>query len=158
MPYTYTPVTDAYGSVVDASAYLVEYKLDYQAVWNATSLVQQTVAYNQAVRLVESLIFAGEKTDPVQLLDFPRDGLTDVPENIVRAVYEIAFALIAGKDTQLEADTRSVVQTRGPLGNQTINPRYLTDARRHNIPSEVAWQYLCPFLRDVRSPVIERLS
>lgn len=147
--------SQCYGTVSRGSVYLLAHKFDYQPVWGDSD--KQQIAINQATQLIDTLNYSGEKADPDQVLEFPRNEDTTIPAAIEKACYEIAFALLGGKDIDFEATTKADVSTQTILGRHQIDPSYLTEARRHNIPSEIAWNLLRPFLRDVSSPFIERL-
>ena len=71
--------------------------------------------------------FIGEKTDPDQALEWPRDGDTVVPDKIVQAQLEAALVYMKGGDLTASIGKMVTEKTVGPLttkyaegGPQTI--------------------------------------
>ena len=71
--------------------------------------------------------FKGEKTDPLQALEWPRDGNTDVPDKIVQAQLEAALVYNAGGNLMASIGKMVTEKTVGPIttkwsekGPQTI--------------------------------------
>ena len=71
--------------------------------------------------------FKGEKTDPLQTLEWPRDGNTDIPDKIVQAQLEAALVYNAGGNLMASIGKMVTEKTVGPLttkyaegGPQTI--------------------------------------
>ena len=71
--------------------------------------------------------FKGEKTDPLQALEWPRDGNTDIPDKIVQAQLEAALVYNAGGNLMASIGKMVTEKTVGPLttkyaegGPQTI--------------------------------------
>ena len=71
--------------------------------------------------------FVGEKTDPDQALEWPRDGDTVVPDKIVQAQLEAALVYMGGGDLTASIGKNVIEKTVGPLttkyaesGPQTI--------------------------------------
>lgn len=71
--------------------------------------------------------FVGEKTDPLQALEWPRDGDTVVPDKIVQAQLEAALVYMGGGDLTASIGKNVIEKTVGPLttkyaetGQQTI--------------------------------------
>ena len=71
--------------------------------------------------------FIGEKTDPDQVLEWPRDGNTEIPDKIVQAQLEAALVYIKGGDLTASIGKNVIEKTVGPLttkyaenGPQTI--------------------------------------
>lgn len=146
-----------YGDLESAATYLANRKLDY-ATWSTATEAQQTIALNQAAELIDNLVYVSERVLPDQTYEWPRVGYDPTPDKIVYAAYEIAFAIICGRDVEMDAATRPTTRSETMLGTHQTDIRAHSPARLHNIPSEYAWRLLCPFLRDVNSPVIERTN
>ena len=71
--------------------------------------------------------FKGEKTDPLQPLEWPRDGNTEIPDKIVQAQLEAALVYNAGGNLMASIGKMVTEKTVGPLttkyaegGPQTI--------------------------------------
>ena len=59
--------------------------------------------------------FKGEKTDPDQALEWPRDGDTVVPDKIVQAQLEAALVYMKGGDLTASIGKNVIEKTVGPL-------------------------------------------
>ena len=71
--------------------------------------------------------FKGSKTDPAQVLEWPRDGNTEIPDKIVQAQLEAALVYNAGGNLMASIGKMVTEKTVGPLttkyaegGPQTI--------------------------------------
>ena len=71
--------------------------------------------------------FKGDKTDPLQALEWPRDGNTEIPDKIVQAQLEAALVYNAGGNLMASIGKTVTEKTVGPLttkyaegGPQTI--------------------------------------
>ena len=71
--------------------------------------------------------FKGEKTDPSQELEWPRDGNTEIPDKIVQAQLEAALVYNAGGNLMASIGKMVTEKTVGPIttkwsekGSQTI--------------------------------------
>jgi hypothetical protein len=94
-----------------------------------------------------------------QLLEFPRGEDTEVPEAIRIAEYEIAYALLDGKDPELELENLAI----SAMGYGTVKTTYERaqlpiEHIINMVPSSVAWRLLKPFLRDSDALKLSRLS
>jgi hypothetical protein len=101
-------------------------------------------------------IRAAEASQP---LEFPRGEDTEVPEAIRIAEYEIAYALLDGKDPELELENLAI----SAMGYGTVKTTYeraqLPIEHIINlVPSSVAWRLLKPYLRDSDALKLSRLS
>ena len=72
--------------------------------------------------------FKGEKTDPSQVLEWPRNGNTEIPDKIVQAQLEAALVYNAGGNLMASIGKMVTEKTVGPLttkyaegGPQTIS-------------------------------------
>ena len=86
--------------------------------------------------------------DLAQALEFPRDNDTVVPAAIEHACYFIAYALLDGRDPEMELENLAVTSHRyssvGTAYNRDIAP---LEHIVNGIPSVNAWNLLKPFLR-----------
>ncbi len=94
-----------------------------------------------------------------QTTEFPRGSDTEVPEAIRRATYEIAHALLDGRDPEQEMEAMGIKSHR--------YANVATEYRRDNVPIEHlmhgvvsyhAWSLLRPFLRDDEVVRLNRVS
>lgn len=158
-----------YVSVSEADDYLAQ-KLGTSR-WLAAPPADKQVAVIQATNIINRLNFAGLKTvtyhaaqqglskaelraiDTQQALAFPRNGDTDIPQDIKAACCECAFALINGIDPEQEMwGIATVSESVGPLGIRSTYDRTRTaEWTLAGVPSPTAWQLLLPYLRDPRS-------
>lgn len=86
-------------------------------------------------------------TDP-QAHEFPRDGRTDIPVEVLSACCEIAYALLDGVDAEMELINLGTSSQGFAAIRETYDPMTVNLAFRHGIPSVTAWNYLRPFLKD----------
>ena len=101
-------------------------------------------------------IQAAEASQP---LEFPRGTDTEVPEAIRIAEYEIAYALLDGKDPELELENLAI----SAMGYGTVKTTYERaqlpiEHIINMVPSSVAWRLLMPFLRDSDAFHLSRMS
>ncbi len=68
-----------------------------------------------ALEWLELQPFKGEKTDPLQALEWPRDGDTVVPDKIVQAQLEAALVYMKGGDLTASIGKNVIEKTVGPL-------------------------------------------
>ena len=81
--------------------------------------------------------FKGEKTDPLQALEWPRDGNTDVPDKIVQAQLEAALVYNAGGNLMASIGKMVTEKTVGPI----------TTKWSENGPQTIAYPKLSMLLR-----------
>jgi hypothetical protein len=97
--------------------------------------------------------------DLAQALEFPRDNDTVVPAAIEHACYFIAYALLDGRDPQLELENLAVTSHRyssvGTAYNRDIAP---LEHIVNGIASVNAWNLLKPFLRPNTEVRLTRVS
>ncbi len=85
-----TPGTDTYATEAELDA--------YAAARGITLTGVPDVLLTKALDWLELQAFAGSKTDPLQALEWPRDGSTEVPAKIVTAQLVCALIIDAGGD------------------------------------------------------------
>ena len=90
---------------------------------------------------------------------FPAATDTEVPEAIRIAEYEIAYALLDGKDPELELENLAI----SAMGYGTVKTTYERaqlpiEHIINMVPSSVAWRLLKPFLRDSDALHLSRMS
>ena len=81
--------------------------------------------------------FKGEKTDPDQALEWPRNGNTDIPDKIVQAQLEAALVYNAGGNLMASIGKMVTEKTVGPI----------TTKWSENGPQTIAYPKLSMLLR-----------
>jgi hypothetical protein len=134
-----------YGTVEGADVYF-SFKL-YGSVWLQRDFDDKVKALMEATTRVDFLNFIGDKTDPDQPLQWPRNGSQIVHDAIKRATYEVAFQLLDGRDPDLEFELlRKDTVNVGP-STSSLNTNILPEHIVHGIPSALAWRFLKPLVR-----------
>lgn len=151
----------------------------HETAWTAATDADREKSLIAARGVIDALSFKGYKAtvytlitaDPdatvdeirvaeaAQALEFPRGTDTVVPEAIRIAEYEIAYALLDGKDPELELENLAV----SAMGYGAVKTSYERSQLpiEHIInmcPSSTAWRLLRPFLRDSDALKLSRLS
>lgn len=184
MSTAFIPI-DPYIDNTDAQAYFDNMRFVTDA-WDNASPTQQQKALVEASNRIDRLNFTGLRTadansiaaglDPDnpgvtisnvllpsnpssgQLREFPRNGETVVPQDILAACCEIAYALLDGVDAELEMLNLSTVQHGFAALQETYDPRIVNLAFKHGIPSMTAWNFLLPYLQDPWEIATRRVS
>lgn len=146
-----------YGTVSLADNYFANDRL-YTRAWDCADSASKTKAMEMATRAINLLNFSEDKTDPLQVDQFPRGGSTVVPDDILIATYECAYAYLDGVDMRREMDKLSVSGQSIDSARVTYDRAVIPEHFRAGIPSSVAWTHLKPYLRDPNSRVISRVS
>lgn len=146
----------AYISNADADVYF-ESRYD-SGLWDATSEANKTKLLATATRLIDRLNFAGDKHDEDQELEFPRDDDTEIPSDIKYACCEIAYAILSGRDPEYEAMLLAQTTASNEGGRLVNDPNIVNVAQVHSIPSQLAWNFLRPYLRDGSIITLSRVS
>lgn len=144
-----------YLTVTEALQYF-QYRLNNDS-WISATAENREKALIQASRIIDTLPFAGSKTDSDQDLEFPRNGDTSVPEPILIACCEIAFELLDSVDYNLEQGTLFIQSTGALNARVGYNSRY-PEHLVFGIPSYSAWQKLKPYVIDPRNVTLVRNS
>lgn len=118
--------------------------------WDNASENDRLKALKMATQRIDRLQFLGTRLDLAtpQLLEFPRDFQTIVPQDIEEATCLIAFALLDGVDTEIEDQNLSAITQAFSTARTTYEPSVRRDYIRNGIPSAEAWQLLLPYLED----------
>ncbi len=97
--------------------------------------------------------------EAAQVHEFPRGTDTAVPDDIVRACYEIAYSLLDGKDPEIELENLGV-ESHGYSSVRTSYSRTHVPVEHivNLVPSAIAWRILRPFLRDDQAVKLSRVS
>jgi len=151
----------------------------HETAWTDASDVNREKALIAARGVIDTLNYKGNKhsvymllaanpsatqeqiraAEATQALEFPRGADTVVPEAIRIAGYEIAYALLDGKDPELELENLAV-SSMGYGAVKTAYERSQLPVEHiiNLVPSSVAWRLLKPFLRDSDALKLSRLS
>ena len=170
-----------YGALADANEYF-SYKLHEEA-WYDAPAVDRPKALIKATQIIDTLNFKGYKAtvydilydedgneldvteeeireaEDEQELEFPRGEDIEVPDAILIACWEIAYALLDGVDPDLDVENLGVV-SQGYASVRTTYARSQAQIEHlmHGIPSATAWRYLKPFLRDAENVKLSRVD
>jgi hypothetical protein len=99
------------------------------------------------------------EAEAAQPLEFPRGSDTEVPGVIRMASYEIAYALLDGKDPEMELETLGIVSQGYASVRTSYNRNQVPiDHIINGIPSPQAWRWIMPFLRDDDQLILARVS
>ncbi|MDB4726348.1 hypothetical protein OAF54_02835 [bacterium] len=126
--------------------------------WDDSSPEDQTKALTHATRIIDRLNFVGCKSDAAQELQFPRNGDTDIPQDIKNATSEVALALLDGVNPEMEFENIHMTSqgyggARSSFDRSVKPPHVLA-----GIPSFTAWTFLKPYLRDTLTVDLFRTS
>jgi len=146
----------AYASIVDADTYFTT-RLPSEE-WDVASVGDKTKALATATRLIDQLNFKGVKADPGQENAFPRDEGTVVPQPIIDACFEVAYALLEGRNPEYDFENINVIGSGIGASRLTKDIDNVPLNVIHNIPSTIAWNYLRPYLNNSLTLRLERLS
>ena len=147
---------DPYISEADATLYFAE-RLGTEA-WDDSTSADRLKGLLMSTRAIDQLNFLGEKTDAAQERQFPRADDSAIPTEIQQACAELALKLLDGVDPEMEYENLSMIaqgysNVRSTY-NRTNPPEYIVAG----IPSITAWRLLKPFLRDIRTIDLYRVS
>jgi hypothetical protein len=110
---------------------------DYAAARGYIISGDPIVQLQLALDWLELQPFKGEKTDPLQVLEWPRDGNTEIPDKIVQAQFEAALVYNAGGNLMASIGKMVTEKTVGPI----------TTKWSENGPQTIAYPKLSMLLR-----------
>ena len=166
-----------YGDVSEADEYFAM-RL-HERAWLIASVATKPKALWAASLIVDALNFKGVKhtvytllqanpsasaenirqAEAAQPLEFPRGADTEVPQAIRIASYEIAHALLDGKDPEMELENLGITsQGFGSVRTAYNRSQVPIEHIINGIPSAAAWRLLKPFLRDDEAIKLSRIS
>lgn len=146
----------SYVDLTDANLYFSQYRFDSTA-WDGASDADKTKALANATRDIEQLRFKGAKTNPKQILEFPRNGDKVIPEDILKACCEQAYAYLDGQDHEFEFDQLSRLSDGFSSVRTSYDPTKVREHKQAGILSIVAWRYLKPYLTDPQDITFKRV-
>lgn len=146
-----------YGSLIEADEYFATRLHNFD--WSNASNDDKTRALNQAQEIIDQFLYRGEKTDPDQEGEWPRDGETETPLPIRRAGFLIAQALISGRDPEADVESVAVRAAKyGELSTAYDRSGNILDHVAHLVPSPLAWNLIVPFLYERNKFTLKRSS
>ncbi len=153
-----SPLFLSYTSIPEAENYFsVKFN---SGDWDTATLQDKMKSLSSATNDIENLRFSGIKTDPNQILEFPRtvNGVISniVPVNIKKACCEIALGYILGVNLEDEIDNSNIASEGFANVNESYSSVTPLEYLRAGINSAIAWNYLKPFLVDPLSLRIAR--
>jgi hypothetical protein len=145
-----------YGTVQEADRYFGV--LLHGELWERTTSLRKYKALVSATKQIDTLRFAGRRTDDGQPLEFPRFGETEVPLAIRQAAYEESLSLLKGIDPTTEYDNL-FVRSRGFGSLRTdYEPQNPPEHKKAGITSLKAWQLMLPYLKPALDLKLRRES
>ena len=156
----YTNPLQYYGSVNLANEYFA-----LAEDWECLDEKVQMGSLIRATRAIDRLNFLGFKTDPDQILQFPRTDWTLtpnpnldylIPDEICWAAYEEALLLAKGNDGA-SGDFGIIAEGLG-TAKVSYNRDFIQERFLSNVNSAMAWNYLKPYLRDNREIHLSRVN
>lgn len=162
-----------YGTVANANEYF-SHKPQALDDWSGQTPEQQQKALYEATVAIDKLRYAGQKTsvfnlyvaqpspaappsqadidtaDATQPLQFPRDGATEVPDDIIAATYEEAQSILCGRNAGIAQENLAITSdgagsTRTSYNRDNAPSRHIVNG----ITSYFAWRFIQPFLADI---------
>ncbi len=144
---------DSLATPADADSYFAT--RSNTAAWeNADNTTKQN-ALNDGTRFIDQFSYVGRKTDSTQVHEWPRYGIIEsqvlldkdiVPQRILYALYEIAFAIVRGVDPERELKSINVLSRGFASVRTTYDPGRTPEYLQYGCPSGMAWLYLLPYL------------
>lgn len=152
--------TETYANVATAQAYLDNRLSSFTQPWDLSTDADRLAALCTATEMIDRLNFLGCRTDEdtPQTLQFPRDGDTATPEEIIRATTLCAVTLLDGFDVEIELENLNMLSqgyanVRSSFDRSVKSPHIV-----NGIPNAEAWRYLTPFMRNPNELEVNRTS
>ncbi len=147
---------ETYADVATAQAYLDNRLSSFTQPWDLAIDDDRLAALCTATEMIDRLNFLGCRTVAVQTLQFPRDGDTAIPEEIIRATALCAVTLLDGFDVEIELENLNMISqgyanVRSSF-DRSVKPPHIING----IPNVEAWRYISPFLRSPNELEINR--
>lgn len=164
-----------YATIDEADDYFDE-KLHCE-MWANQSVSDRNKALKTATKYIDRLRFIGMKnpayvyslanptadeTDvfeagQTQELEFPRGSDTEIPAEVKHACCEIAYALLDGRNPELDYEELTVTSQGFANVRNASDRQFQQGHTAAMIPSPLAWLFLRPYLRDVREVKVSRV-
>jgi len=127
----------------------------YCNLWFQLSTDQKQAALNDATRAINRLQYIGSKTSDTQPNEWPRKNIRiggvildslSVPQDILFAQFEIAYALASGVNVEKELRSLGITSRGYSSVRITYDPNRTAEWLLAGIASSTAWAYLLPYL------------
>lgn len=125
--------------------------------WDIASSTNRDKSLLHATRLIDSIRYIGQKDDSEQEHEFPRDGQTVVPQDVLDACCEIALALLDGVDPDFEYAQLKVVSQGYSSVRTTYDPDMIPEHVVAGIPSATAYKLLKPYILDPQEIGVDKI-
>lgn len=145
-----------YATIAEGNLYMARYF--NSAPWDAATNDEKFRALSQATQMIDSLNLVGTKTDILQYLEFPRFDSEEVPLEIKQACILIANALLEGIDPDKEYSELYITSQRFDVVATSYDRKSLPEWILAGIPSLAAWRLLRPYIKNVESFRVNRVS
>ena len=136
---------NTYVALEDAEDYFEE-RLNADS-WHHAEDIDKMRALIMSAKAIDQLNFSGEKTDPTQVLQFPRYDDEDTPTEVQEACFECALAFLDGVDLEYEKEALNVTEQRIGGVKVSYDSKVPPEHIIAGIPSYKAWLLLKPYLR-----------
>ncbi len=170
-----------YSTRVEADAYFA-IRL-HSTLWEASTVSDRNVSLQQASRIIDDLDYVGLKnaaylvwfplkdqalTDAnklainvagaTQVLEFPRGSDTVIPDDIKEACNEIAYALLDGRDPDMDTEGLTQISQGFSSVRTTYTRTFLPEHLVNGVPSATAWRRLKRYVKDKAGTRVSRVS
>lgn len=146
----------SYTTVDYANTYFAQ-KLHTEA-WDEADTPTQTKALSHSTLLLNRLNYIDDKTNSLQVDQWPRFKATVIPDDIQQACCELALSLLDGIDPDLELKNLSNTKEEFGQVKSTFDRSQLTEHILAGVPSITAWRLVLPWLRDSRTVTLVRAN
>lgn len=151
-------MSETYADIATAAAYLANRLSSFTMPWDVASDTDKLAALCTATEMIDVLNFLGCVTVEGQTLQFPRDGDTSIPTEIIRATALCAVTLLDGFDIEMELENLNMLSQGYANVRSSFDRSSKPSHIINGIPNAEAWRYLTPFLRDRNELEMNRTS
>ena len=145
-----------YGTVEDGDIYFAQ--LRGRTEWKTATSTEKLQVLFEATQAIDMFNYIGCKTSESQELQFPRNGETTVPRDIVYATFEEAYQLLCDRDSDEELRELRVQQRRfGQVQTQYMPGVKPASNVTAGILSSKAWRLISQYFRQVTEIQIVRV-
>jgi len=149
-------MTTAYLNTTEAQIFFDE--VLHTEAWDLATEANRLKGLKTATRIIDRLRYKGAKTVAAQENEFPRDGDTDVPDDIKWACCFITIPLLEGRNTDLDFENLTVVSQGFSSVRSTYDRDNVPPYTAAGVPSAEAWKYLKPYLLDASEITLHRAT
>jgi hypothetical protein len=140
-----------------ASNYLLNERIGDSSIWEEADNSTRTKALLMATRIINRFNYAGERSSPTQVDEFPRGcSQTQVSDSIQQACTEVALAILEGWSPDQESANLGVVSQGLSKVQETYDRNRPAKYKVAGLPSLTVWQMLQPYFRDEAALIVHR--